>query len=296
MSVKGYQGNEKRMLNSIEKYYKKNISEFVELLYSKGNFDNTVNGHIKNLKVFYKWIETETKTPVLRYISHIQVPAEQIPILVLSKERLTFLLYNQSFHDRLCLRLQYAKDIFSLGCIIGLRVSDLLNLTKQNIERQGDKVYLRVRSQKTDIESRICLPEIAVEILERNYSRHSRKIFRPIGASNLNKYTKEIALLAGWTEEIPKYRKKRGRSILQYRDEAKKRHFRFCDLISTHTMRRTAITTMLDAGIKEEYVRQMSGHTPASKSFYRYVKHCQNTMDNDVISMHERLKKNANFD
>jgi integrase len=46
---------------------------------------------------------------------------------------------------------------------------------------------------------------------------------------------------------------------------------RFCDLMSSHMMRRTAITTMLILGMPEHMVRNVSGHTDNSGSFYRYV-------------------------
>jgi integrase len=46
---------------------------------------------------------------------------------------------------------------------------------------------------------------------------------------------------------------------------------RFCDLLSSHTMRRTGISLLLQTGMPEHLVRRISGHKPGSKEFHRYV-------------------------
>jgi intergrase/recombinase len=66
---------------------------------------------------------------------------------------------------------------------------------------------------------------------------------------------------------------------------------RFCDVASTHTMRRTAITTMLSLGMPEQVVRKISGHAPGSKEFYRYVLWAQTYQDQETEKMFEQLGK-----
>ena len=68
-----------------------------------------------------------------------------------------------------------------------------------------------------------------------------------------------------------------------------KKQYRFCDLISSHIMRRTAITTMLMLGMKEHIVKQISGHTNNSKSFYRYVNFAQSYLDNEMDMVFDKL-------
>lgn len=41
------------------------------------------------------------------------------------------------------------------------------------------------------------------------------------------------------------------------------------DHISSHTMRRTAITTMLRLGMPEQLARKISGHAAHNKKFFR---------------------------
>ena len=69
------------------------------------------------------------------------------------------------------------------------------------------------------------------------------------------------------------------------------RIWRFCDVATTHTMRRTAITTMLSLGVSEQIVRKISGHAANSKEFYRYVLWAQTYQDQETEKMFEKLKK-----
>ncbi|MBS1510365.1 MAG: hypothetical protein JST86_05955 [Bacteroidetes bacterium] len=71
----------------------------------------------------------------------------------------------------------------------------------------------------------------------------------------------------------------------------KKQQYRFCDLVTTHTMCRTAITTMLSLGVPEQVVRKISGHSPMSKEFFRYVAIAQACQDQEVSRMFDKLKQ-----
>ena len=56
-------------------------------------------------------------------------------------------------------------------------------------------------------------------------------------------------------------------------------------------MRRTAITTMLSLGVPEPVVRKISGHSPMSKEFFRYVSLAQSYQDQEVSKMFDKLKQ-----
>jgi len=94
---------------------------------------------------------------------------------------------------------------------------------------------------------------------------------------------------AGWTETFVKIRQRRGLLVPVYKDPDKKIHYRFCDHVASHLMRRTAITNMLYLGMREEIVRKISGHAPGSKEFYRYIAFAQSYLDNEVEMMHKKL-------
>lgn len=91
--------------------------------------------------------------------------------------------------------------------------------------------------------------------------------------------------------EIIKTRERRGKQVIVFKDAEAQTHYRLSDHICTHTMRRTAITTMLALGMPEHIVRRISGHAPNSKEFYRYVQLSQNIIDQETDRVFNLLKK-----
>lgn len=289
LRVRALNTSNKRIFNQEKRYNQKFYKAFTDYLYiNRQQFDNTVGSNIKNLKVFYKWLNQEEGIITGDFYKNFYVWKEEIPVIVLQPEQLNYLIYDDDFDAKLSNKLKRTKDIFVLGCTVALRVSDLLKLKKSNIETIGSVTYLRTLSKKTGTYTKIKLPPYAVDIIRRNKNR-TQNIFRPIGASNLNKYIKQLAEEAGWTYEYPKTRTRRGKPIVQYKNGVSGRNYRFCDLLSTHTMRRTAITTMLNLGVDEGNIRKISGHSPGSKEFYKYVKYSQSRVDDDLDIMYEKL-------
>jgi len=291
MRVRPLTSTNKRLFNHERKYHNQFYDKFTSYLYNhRGQYDNTVGSNVKHIKVFYKWLNMEQGIVTGDFYKKFYVWKEEIPIIVLLPEQLNYLIYDEAFTNSLCKKLQRAKDIFVFGCTVALRVGDLLALKKSNIEIIGNATYLRTISKKTGTYTKIKLPDYAVAILKRNKNRSS-KLFAPIGAGNLGKYLKEIAAPAGWTYDYPKVRNKRGKPVVQYKNERTGKNYRFCDQLSTHTMRRTAITTMLNLGVQENNVRKISGHAPGSNEFYKYVKYSQEKVDNDLENMYEKLSE-----
>ncbi len=98
--------------------------------------------------------------------------------------------------------------------------------------------------------------------------------------TNLNKQVKNLIEKAGWIYNLPKIRHRQGKPIEI--KNSKGSSYRFCDHITTHTMRRTAITTLLMMGVPETMVRKISGHAAGSKEFYKYVSVVQDYMNEKV--------------
>ena len=117
-----------------------------------------------------------------------------------------------------------------------------------------------------------------------------KTIFPPIPRTRFNDHLKLITEAADWTGEVGKLRTKRGVAVEAVFAQSNKK-YRFCDLVSSHIMRRTAITTMLMLGMKEHVVKQISGHSNDSKSFYRYVNLVQSYMDNEMDAVFNKLAK-----
>jgi len=272
------------------KYWKQFAYAFADFLYKRNAFDNHVANQFKILRTFVNYLHKEKGYLLNQFFPVNFIAKEMISIIVISPEQLRFLINDTTLEESLPTRLKEAKDFFVFGCTVALRVSDLLSLTEKNIEVNETGVYLVVSSIKTITKTRILLPAYAVDILKK-YKCKSRFLLPRFNISNLNIYMKKLAELAGWTNIISKARLQKGMPVLLYADKKKKVLHRFCDLITTHTMRRTAITTMLSLGMPEYLVRKVSGHAPGSKEFYRYVSLSQKLQDEETKRVFDFLTK-----
>lgn len=281
----------KRKIQSESRYWKDFYKQFTDYLYDDLNcYDNYVGTCIKRLRAFFNYLKKNKSIDVGNFHEDFYIPSEEISIITLHPEQINFLIKNKPFELGLPEYLKRTKDTFVFGCTVALRFSDLFRITQSNIESFNGKKYLAITSQKTDTLTRVLLPEYVLPILEKNKGKQ-KFIFQKISKNQFNKNIKELISKTGWTDSTIKTRKKRGVAVPVYKDPKLKEEFRFCDLISSHTMRRTAITNMLCLGMPENLVRQISGHAPNSKEFYRYVRLSQKYIDSETEKFHEKLNQ-----
>ena len=152
-------------------------------------------------------------------------------------------------------RLERVRDVFTLGCLTGMRYSDYKRIKRENIVKE----VIRMREVKDKSKTlEIPLSSWAKEILEKyNYN------LPVISEQKFREYIKETARLVGFTEQV--IEASRIGNIIK--EENKRR----CDLISTHTARRTFITIMKNKGVPDKVIMKITGHKYLS-SFHRYYK------------------------
>lgn len=284
LRIKTINSQNKRIFIAERNYWKRFYLQFTNFMYFKRNcFDNYVGSVIKVIRIFFNFLNKELGLSTGMFYKNFYVCREDVPIITLLPEQLQFLMNNGPFEEQLSKSLHKAKDIFVFGCTVALRVSDLFAIRYTDIESIGDSYYLPVKTIKTGVTVRIKLPAYAIAIINKfkSIARGKKTIFPPIPVMRFNNQLKAIAELAGWTNDTGRQRSKRGIKINTV-NKLSKNQYRFCDLVSSHTMRRTAITTMLMLGMKEHVVRKISGHADNSKSFYRYVNLVQSYLDNEV--------------
>lgn len=290
LRVRDVRKSSNREIESERLYWKRFYQRFSEFLYSqKSAFDNYAGFHFKNIRTFFSYLLTDRGMQIGQFHKMFYVRKEKLPVLVLSPERLQFLIHDKQFEESLSDQMKMIKDIFVLGCTLGLRVSDLLSLTKANIEPEGKAIYISVNSRKTHTYTRILIPDYAINIINRNRVSGS-KLLPPISNSCLNKKIKLLGELAGWTEPRLVSRERQGKVIMLFRNSKTRTPFRFCDLITSHMMRRTAISTFLRLGMPEHLVRKISGHSPGSREFYRYVEISQSQLDDEARKIYRKLE------
>ncbi|CAN5453635.1 hypothetical protein BH10BAC2_BH10BAC2_34000 [soil metagenome] len=233
----------KKFLIVEKNYWKKFYLSFTDFMYKqKGCYDNYVGIVIKMIRIFFRYLQIEKMIPVGEFYKQFHIYREEIPIVTLLPEQLKFLINNSQFDEKLSPALIRTKNIFVLGCTVALRYSDLFSMKFTDIEYFNGNSYLCVKSKKTETVTRIKLPEYVIEIIQRFRFKHgTRKTILPSFSKNqLNKNLKFLAEKAGWTHTLIKKRSRRGKEINILKVEGKS-NYRFCDLISSHTMRRTAI-------------------------------------------------------
>jgi integrase len=270
------------------KHYKTFYLKYTSFMYAQGHVDNTVGMHIKILRSVFIYSMSSKGYEMGIFYKEFYARKEEIPIIVLNQEQLKFLIHNKEFEKQLSPKLKTIKDIFVIGCTIGLRFSDLIALRKINIQKTKDSTYITNNSQKTNAFTRIKIPEYISVILEK-YNGKQKKLLPEMSLSYFNNEAKKMAELAGWTDEIGKIRCKRGvkKDVKTFGGKT----YRFCDHISSHVMRRTAITTLLVLGMAESLVRKISGHSPNSKEFYKYVKYSDSFLDEQTDRVFGMLEK-----
>ena len=269
-------------------YWKRFYTGFLNYLYQCGFYDNYVGTLIKILRSMFKYIEDEKMISVGTYYKSFHVQKEEIEIMTLSPERLQFLIMDKAFEKSLSQSQRRIKDIFVFGCTVALRFSDLIGIRPMDIVEVSGKSYLSVRAQKTSTPIRGRLPAYALSIINEHKKKGQKTIFKYTCLPWFNTSIRRLCIAAGWVEPAEKTRSRRGVSkAILYCGSLKT--YRFCDQVSSHMMRRTAITTMLMNGVPELIVKKISGHCGDSKSFYRYVNLVQSFMDNAVDSHFEKL-------
>lgn len=277
----------KREFTSEKNYWKKFYRKFTDFMYKKGCYDNYVGSNMKQIRTFFNYLKNEKNFDTGDFHKLFYVRKEEVDILVLSPEQLKFLIHDTAFEARLTKTEKRIKDIFVFGCTTGLRFSDIFLITNKNFEIQNGDYYLKLKSKKTKTYTSVKLPSYAVHIYQQ-YKRRSVKfpIFEPITLFNFNKTLKKIGEKANFDTPIEVSREKLGKVS----KTSSKSSERFYDKMSSHMMRRTAITTMLILGMPEHLVRNISGHTGNSSSFYRYVHFAQSYIDKEIDKVHSRLE------
>lgn len=282
-------GKNQQQLKKEITYWKNFHARFTKFLYSKKCHDNYVGFTMRILRSFFNYLKKDRLLAITDFYKSFYVLKEEINIITLMPEQLGFLINDTAFHQSLSPALQNTKNVFVFGCTVALRFSDIFNIKFTDIEYVNGSAYLSATSLKTETPTRIKLPPYALDIIN-HYSKTAKRrrhVFPPVSLHRFNVNVKAMAEKAGWVHHTPKYRTRSGKAV-EHQVKAKQT-YRFCDMVSSHTMRRTAITTMLMLGMPEHIVKKISGHAANSAAFYRYVNFVQSYLDNETEKVFEKL-------
>jgi site-specific recombinase XerD len=233
--------------------------QFTFYLFSLNNSNSTVGGKIKQVKTFMQWAISKGLTANLKF-KGFKKPNNRTDIITLNQEQL-----NSVFTLDLTMnpRLERIRDLFILGCVTGLRFSDLLRLRPVNIKGN----YIQIATQKTDTVVRIPINNYSRAILSR-YQELPK-----ISNSQMNLYLKEIGRIAGFLEEC---------EITSYKGgHISKITKPLYQLITTHTMRRVFATQSLQRGMQAQDVIRLTGHS-SLRTFQAYLHASDQRLESEV--------------
>lgn len=172
---------------------------------------------------------------------------------------------SQTFNlSRKAESLNVIRNKFLLGAYTALRVSDFNHL--RDVHVHGD--FFRITTQKTGAQVVIPIHPVIRKMMDGGFDITTR-----VSDQKINEHIKEIAKMAGITQlvegtkietqPVEGTKLKKRRAVVGY--------FPKCDLITTHTARRSAATNMYKAGIPSISIMRITGHT-TEKAFMKYIK------------------------
>lgn len=214
------------------------------------------NGFGKIIKVLKSILNCATDRGINTNLSYkrkeFKALREEVQNIYLTEGELKKIIDLELIDDK---KLDQARDLFIIGCYTGLRFSDFITLTPENISNE----MIKIKTQKTG--SNVVIPILSEvrAILEK----YNGKLPRAYCNQKMNEYLKVIAQKAELNDVILKSYKSGSRQITN--------NFTKWEMVSTHTARRSFATNMYKRGLSTLAIMQITGHT-TDKSFMAYIK------------------------
>lgn len=158
--------------------------------------------------------------------------------------------------ENLAKQIEISRDEFIIGCLTGQRVSDYQRINSEMLEDLDNMKFISLIQKKTG--KRVYIPmDKRVMFLLKKYDG----ALPHVNITRFNRNLKFIGELLGWT-----YNAKIDESRM-----GGKTSTRFCDLISSHTARRTFATIAYSNNVPLMSIMAITGHT-TERSLRKYLK------------------------
>ncbi len=231
--------------------------DFVAYFTKKNYSINTIGRHVKELKIIMRAARDEGL--------HNNSSIESRKFRVLTAEVENIYLTETELKAIAAVDLkgnkakEVARDVFLVGCYTAQRYSDYSTINEGNIRKlENGQTVIDLKQQKTGNHVVIPARPEVLTILAK-YGNSMPKSYE----QKVNKHIKEIAREAKITESIE----------IEYIEngEKKRKTEEKCDLVKTHTARRSGATNMYLAGIPSISIMKITGHK-TEKEFMKYLK------------------------
>lgn len=220
---------------------------------------NTIGGYFSRIKLFCNNAEIQGLKINKEFKSkNFYSPQNETNDIYLNEEEIKNI-FNHKFDSK---RLDNARDWLIIACNTGLRISDLLTLTKENIK--GNNIHKKTFKTKTNVVIPI------LRMVQSTIDKYENNFPKPISDQKLNLYIKEVCREVGLTELTLGAKKVaievNGEKIYRklYGEYPK------YELISSHIGRRSFATNSLGK-VNTLTIMKITGHK-SSKIFESYIK------------------------
>lgn len=152
------------------------------------------------------------------------------------------------------------RDLFIIGATTGFRISDLNTLSEFDIITENGKKYITKTSQKT--KTQVSLP-VTKNILIKTLEKRNYQFPKAVIENKVNERIKLLCEKAGIINEV---------RLVDTRLKGKREIvYRKCELVTTHTARRSFCTNAYLSGMEAQKIMVFSGHKKLD-TFLRYIK------------------------
>lgn len=228
-------------------------NEFIKYLTTSLNLSkNTIGTRIKILKTFLNMANEQGVNVNRDYQKRaFSKPSEVSENIYLNIDEL-----NQMYKlNGLSEYLERVRDLFIFGADCGLRYSDLVRISKENIT-DNDTILIRTQKTSTTIETPIT-PRM-YQILEKyNYE------LPKISNQKYNQYLKDVARMANINERVSITSTKGGLLVTK--------NYEKWELVTAHTSRRAFATNAYLNNVPTLAIMAITGHKTES-AFLKYIK------------------------
>lgn len=214
---------------------------------------NTIGRHIKQLKRIMKTSRLEKLHNNTEY-ENFKEPKAKVHSIYLNEDEL-----RKLYDLKLSGTDEKIRNVFLIGCFTLQRFSDYSRISPDMIQsRPNNGKVIELIQTKTN--QRVVIPiNPTLNTLLKKYDYKVPKI-QP---QKLNDRIKELAREAGITESIQIEKYKGGRRINETVPK--------CDLIMSHTARRSGCTNMFKNGFQPLIIMKISGHQ-TEREFLKYIR------------------------
>lgn len=246
-------------------YYKENKVFYAQFKFKKKCepqqlTDNFVNNIIKNLKIYLNWTvkygdNTNLDFKNVRF--HKEVYTTPIYLTIEERDRLYY--QDLSKHPRLV----HFRNLFVFQCLIGCRIGDLYNLTRDNVKGKWLEYYpqkSKSHPYNNVVLVRVPLCEKALTILKKYEVPGDKTLIPMCNSAYYSIAIKHLLLICGIDR------------MVMARDLNTKEYTQIplYEAATSHTARKTFIANLYKKVKDPNLIASMTGHVEGSRAFKRY--------------------------